>query len=91
MADVKIYTTSYCPYCTRAKALLAKKQVAFTEIDVSSDQAKREWLVEATGQRTVPQIFINGKSVGGSDDIYALDRQGRLDDLLREPSQSSPR
>ena len=91
MADVTIYTTSYCPYCTRAKALLTKKQAAFNEIDVSSDQAKRDWLVEATGQRTVPQIFINGKSVGGSDDIYALDRQGRLDDLLREPSQSSPR
>jgi glutaredoxin 3 len=93
MAEVTIYTTNYCPYCTRAKMLLKRKNVAFTEIDVTNDQAKRDWLVEASGQRTVPQIFINGRSVGGSDDIHALDRQGRLDELLAEPapSSSSPR
>ena len=91
MADVTIYTTNYCPYCTRAKSLLTRKQVAFTEIDVTRDASKRQWLVQATGQTTVPQIFINGKSVGGSDDIHSLDRRGQLDDLLREPSVSSPR
>jgi glutaredoxin 3 len=82
MADVKIYTTTYCPYCVRAKALLNKKGVAFTEIDVTNDQEKRDWLVKETGQRTVPQVFINGASVGGSDDLYALDRAGKLDGML---------
>jgi glutaredoxin 3 len=82
MADVKIYTTTYCPYCVRAKALLSKKGVAFTEIDVTNDAEKRDWLVKETGQRTVPQVFINGASVGGSDDLYALDRAGKLDGML---------
>jgi glutaredoxin 3 len=82
MADVQIYVTTYCAYCLRAKALLRKKGVTFTEFDVTNDDAKRTWLVETTGQRTVPQIFIDGKSVGGCDDLYALDREGKLDALL---------
>lgn len=82
MADVQIYTTNYCPYCVRAKGLLSRKKVPFTEIDVTHDDAKREWLTEATGQRTVPQIFIDGRSIGGSDDLHALDRSGELDKLL---------
>lgn len=82
MADVKVYVTDYCPYCTRAKGLLKRKGVAFTEIDVSADPEARAWLVSTTGMRTVPQIFIDGKSVGGSDDIHALDRAGELDKLL---------
>ncbi len=82
MADVKVYVTDYCPYCTRAKGLLKRKGVAFTEIDVSDDPETRAWLVSTTGMRTVPQIFIDGKSVGGSDDIHALDRAGELDKLL---------
>jgi len=92
MAEVEIYTTSFCAYCVRAKRLLQKKNVAFREIDVSHDPDTRQWLVKTTGQFTVPQIFINGKSVGGSDDLYALDRDGRLDPLLAEPapSHSSP-
>lgn len=89
MADVQIYTTSYCAFCLRAKALLKKKGVAFTEIDVSNDDEKRDWLVATTRQRTVPQIFINQKSVGGCDDLYDLDRAGELDDLLRQPSTKS--
>ncbi len=89
MAEVTIYTTSFCPYCVRAKHLLNKKKVPFTEIDVSNDPAKRDWLVEQSGQRTVPQIFINGRSVGGSDDIHALDRAGRLDAMLAEPAPPS--
>ncbi len=82
MADVKVYVTDYCPYCTRAKGLLRRKGVAFTEIDVSDDDATRRWLVETTGRRTVPQIFIDGRPVGGSDDLHALDRSGELDRLL---------
>lgn len=87
MADVQIYVTNYCPYCTRAKALLQRKGVAFQEFDVEGDSEKRAWLVKATGQRTVPQIFIDGRSVGGCDDLHALDRAGDLDRLLgRSPS-----
>lgn len=81
-ADVLVYTTDYCPYCTRAKALLRKKQVAFTEIDVSDRPDLRRWLVEASRQRTVPQIFINGQAVGGFSDLASLDRDGELDALL---------
>ncbi len=77
-APVKVYTTKVCPYCFRAKALLAKRGIAFDEIDVSNDQEKRSWLVQATGQKTVPQIFIGDTSVGGSDDLAALDRAGEL-------------
>lgn len=81
-ADVLVYTTTVCPYCIRAKMHLNKKGVAFKEIDVSGDQEKRAWLKQATGQHTVPQIFINGKSIGGCDDMLALDRAGGLDPLL---------
>ncbi len=80
--SVKVYKTPYCGYCVRAAALLRSKGVSFEEIDVSRDDEKREWLVETTGQRTVPQIFINGQSVGGYTDLAALDRAGRLDALL---------
>ncbi len=82
MADVKIYTTPWCGYCRRAKALLDRKSVSYQEIDVDNDLEKRRWLVEATGQSTVPQIFINGASVGGCDDLHELDRRGGLDRLL---------
>lgn len=81
-AHVEIYVTDYCPYCVRAKMLLKKKGVDFKEINVENDPGKRSWLLQATGQRTVPQIFIDGRSVGGSDDIAALDRAGKLDRLL---------
>lgn len=82
MADVTIYVTGYCPYCHRAKALLDRKGVAYTAIDVSNDREKRAWLTEVTGQHTVPQTFINGRPVGGCDDLHALDRRGELDRLL---------
>ncbi len=82
-AEVIVYVTDYCPYCSRAKSLLKRKGAAFTEIDVTGDDEKREWLIEKTGRRTVPQIFIDGVSVGGSDDIHALDREGKLDALLK--------
>lgn len=85
-ADVVMYRTPYCPYCVRAAMLLQRKGVAFREVDVSNDPEARERLVRETGQRTVPQIFINGASVGGYDDIALLDRRGALDPLLREPA-----
>ena len=82
MPNVVVYTTRVCPYCIQAKALLKKKGVAFSEIDVSNDTEKRTWLVSATGQRTVPQIFINDQPIGGFDDMAALNRNGELDRLL---------
>jgi glutaredoxin 3 len=89
MAEVKIYTTKLCPYCIRAKALLTQKRVAFEEIDVGNDPEKRRWLRDLTGRHTVPQIFINGKGVGGYDDIAALDRKGQLDPLLAAPGPAA--
>ncbi|MBM3617191.1 MAG: glutaredoxin 3 [Alphaproteobacteria bacterium] len=83
MADIEIYTTRVCPYCVRAKSLLQKKGQSFREIDVTNDAEQRAALIEKSGgQRTVPQIFINGQHIGGSDDLYALDREGKLDALL---------
>ena len=85
MPDIEIYTTVVCPYCVRAKALLTRKGAAFREIDVSHDDAVRQTMMErAGGRRTVPQIFINGAHIGGCDDLYALDRAGKLDPLLEE-------
>ncbi len=75
---VQVYVTGYCPYCTRAKSLLDRRGIPYETIDVSGDDAKRRWLAEVTGQRTVPQIFIDGKSVGGCDDLHDLDRAGEL-------------
>jgi len=84
-AEVVVYTTDWCPYCRAAEALLGRKGVAFRRVDVSGKHEIRSWLVEATGQRTVPQIFINGQPVGGFDDINALDHGGRLDAMLATP------
>jgi glutaredoxin 3 len=75
---VQVYVTNYCPYCSTAKALLNKRGIAFEVIDVTNDADKRDWLVKTTGRRTVPQIFIGGEPVGGSDDIHALDAKGEL-------------
>jgi glutaredoxin 3 len=79
---VVVYVTNYCPYCHRAVALLRKKAVEFRTIDVSADRDARDWLFDNTGQSTVPQIFIGKHPIGGCDDMYALDRQGKLDPLL---------
>ncbi|MDD3019658.1 MAG: glutaredoxin 3 [Alphaproteobacteria bacterium] len=85
MAKVEVYTTDYCPYCTRAKQLLDMKDVDYAEIDVSSDDVARIALVQkAQGRRTVPQIFINDKPIGGYDDMRALEDSGDLDKLLAE-------
>lgn len=83
MAKVEIYTTQVCPYCVRAKNLLNSKGVEYTEIFVDRDDSARDKMIErAGGFRTVPQIFINDKRIGGSDDLYALESQGKLDPLL---------
>ena len=84
--SVVIYTTKICSYCVRAKTLFARKGVAFSEVDVSEDDDKRLWLMKTTGQRTVPQIFINDQPVGGFDEVWALDRKGELDRLLNADS-----
>lgn len=84
MKKVVIYTTDYCPYCVRAKRLLDQKHVSYEEIDVTHDQSLRdEMMKKAEGRRTVPQIFINEKPIGGCDDLHALDAAGKLDPLLK--------
>jgi len=83
MAPVEIYTTRFCPYCDRARALLTKRGVEFTEFDAPhGSQARKDAIARSGGQTTVPQIFINGKPIGGCDDLVALERAGRLEALL---------
>ena len=77
-----MYTTQMCPFCVRAKALLNHKGVAFEEVDVGGDDALRIKMVEESGRRTVPQIFINGAAIGGFEELRALDEHGELDRLL---------
>lgn len=85
MSKVKIYTTPICPYCTRAKALLKRKGAQVEEVDVFMDaDARQEMEDKSQGRRTVPQIFIGEKHVGGCDDLYALDSLGKLDPLLAD-------
>jgi glutaredoxin 3 len=84
MAKVEIYTKFLCPYCTRAKSLLRAKGADFEEIDISLGGPKRqEMLARSNGRATVPQVFIDGRHIGGSDDLADLDQRGGLDPLLR--------
>jgi GrxC family glutaredoxin len=90
MPPIEIYTTRYCPYCHAAKALLSGKGVSFTEIDLAGNWERRDEMIErANGQVTVPQIFIGTVHVGGSDDLHALEHEGRLDALLAGEGQSA--
>ena len=83
MAKIEVFTKFFCPYCSRAKALLDGKGADYQEIDLTMDRAGFEAMVErAGGRRTVPQIFIDGRHIGGSDDLAALDAKGGLDPLL---------
>ncbi|WP_287885333.1 MULTISPECIES: glutaredoxin 3 [Paracoccus] len=83
MAKIEIYTTPTCPYCIAAKSLLHKKGITYEETDVSRDPQLRIAMTQrAGGRRTVPQIFIDGQHVGGSDDLHALEHRGKLDGLL---------
>ena len=85
MAKIEIYTTPWCGYCARAKGLLDRKGATYHEMDVMEDAAKRAEMRERTHRTSVPQIFINGTHVGGSDELAALERAGDLDRLLAEP------
>lgn len=82
MAKVEIYTTPICPYCTRAKALLDRKGVKYKEVDVMREPNKRQEMQKRSGGHTVPQIFINDKAIGGCDDLFELDFDGDLNDML---------
>ncbi|MFV1919845.1 glutaredoxin 3 [Sphingomonas sp. MJ1 (PH-R8)] len=85
MAKIEIYTKAFCPYCTRAKRLLESKGAAFEEFDITMGGERRaEMLQRSNGRTTVPQVFIDGRHIGGSDDLAALDRQGGLDPLLAQ-------
>jgi glutaredoxin 3 len=91
MARVEIYTTMLCPFCWRAKKLLEERGATFREIDVMCDGGLRTEMRQRAGGRTsVPQIFINGQHVGGCDELYALDRAGKLKPLLEEPASEQP-
>ena len=81
--DVVVYLAGWCPYCQRARSLLSKKGVQVREIDVDDDPQLREEMIARSGRRTVPQIFIGEKHVGGCDDLMALDERGELDRLLQ--------
>jgi glutaredoxin 3 len=81
---VVVYTTNYCGYCVRAERLLQDKGIAFEKVNVDGDWEARDWLVEYTGQRTVPQILVHGRPIGGFTELAALSRSGRLDELLRD-------
>jgi len=81
-ATVTLYTTQFCPYCMQAKALLDNKAVPYTDIPVDGNAELRQQMMERSGRRTVPQIWIGDHHVGGFDDLYALERQGQLDTLL---------
>ena len=81
--DVVVYLAGWCPYCERARSLLSKKGIQFREIDVDDDPRLREEMIARSGRRTVPQIFIGEKHVGGCDDLLALDGRGELDRLIQ--------
>lgn len=81
-SQVIMYSTGYCPYCVRAKQLLQKKNVDFTEIRIDLNPELKAEMISKSGRNTVPQIFINNHHVGGCDDLYALETQGKLDELL---------
>lgn len=89
MAQVKIYTRQWCGYCTRALRLLDAKGIPYEHVDATGDHKTRAWLAQETGQSTVPQIFIDGKSIGGCDELHALERRGELDRMLQSSSVGS--
>ncbi len=83
MPKITIYTTDSCPYCVKAKALLQRKQAHFEEIKIINDEMREAMIAKSGGKRSVPQIFIGEKHIGGCDDLYELDRQKKLDELLQ--------
>jgi len=88
MATIEVYSGDFCPYCMRAKALLKKKGLEFSEYNVRKDiKRQSEMSARAPGSRTIPQIFINDRHVGGCDELYALERRGELDQWLEQPAE----
>jgi glutaredoxin 3 len=84
MPNVELYSTDWCPFCRRAEKLLSDKGIGFTKINLDEEPHRKEEMVNRTGRRTVPQIFIGGLHIGGCDDLIAYDRSGQLDKLLSE-------
>ena len=83
MSKIEIYTWQYCPFCIKAKTLLNKKNIQFTEYKIDGDEAAREEMsIRASGRRSLPQIFINDEGIGGCDDLYELEKENKLDNLL---------
>ena len=83
MSKIEIYTWQYCPFCIKAKTLLNKKNIKFTEYKIDGDEAARDDMsVRANGRRSLPQIFINDEGIGGCDDLYSLEKENKLDNLL---------
>ena len=83
MSKIEIYTWQYCPFCIKAKTLLNKKNIEFTEYKIDGDETARDQMsLRANGRRSVPQIFINDKGIGGCDDLYTLEKENKLDNLL---------
>ena len=83
MSKIEIYTWQYCPFCIKAKTLLNKKNIKFTEYKIDGDEAARdEMSLRASGRRSLPQIFINDEGIGGCDDLYELEKENKLDNLL---------
>jgi glutaredoxin 3 len=82
MATVIMYSTAYCPFCVRARDLLDSKNITYQDIRIDEQPSKREEMIAKSKRRTVPQIFINNQPIGGCDDLYALEHQGQLDNLL---------
>jgi len=82
MADVVIYDSEHCAFCIQAKKLLDKKEIEYKEIRVDLDDKKRDEMLALSGRKTVPQIFINGTHIGGCDDLYALEKAGKLESML---------
>ena len=80
--EITMYTTGWCPFCARARALLERKGARWNEIDVEAEPKRRSEMIERSGQRTVPQIFIGGRHIGGSDELAELEQKGELDALL---------
>ena len=84
--QVLMYSKAWCPYCQRARTLLLSKGVSLEEVDIEAHPERREEMIRRSGRRTVPQIFVGERHLGGSDDIYELDAAGALERLLHEPS-----
>lgn len=84
MATVIMYSTAYCPFCTRARELLLSKNIVYQDIRIDENPEKREEMIAKSGRKTVPQLFINDQPIGGCDDLYALNHDGQLDKLLSD-------